>query len=39
LAEEKFYSHISKSGLTLSTRASMVASDLLGMVKMVHLKL
>lgn len=39
LAEEKFYTHIDKSGLTLSTKASMVASDLLGMVKMVYLKL
>lgn len=39
LAEEAFYRHIDKSGLTLSTKASMVLSDLLGMVKMVHLKL
>jgi len=39
LAEEKFYAHIDKSGLKLSTEASMVISDLLGMVKMVHLKL
>ena len=39
LAEEKFYTHINKSGLKLSTTVSMVASDLLGMVKMVHLKL
>ena len=39
LAEEKFYSHIDKAGLQLSTKASMVLSDLLGMVKMIHLKL
>lgn len=39
LAEERFYAHIDKSGLKLSTKASMAASDLLGMVKMVHLKL
>ncbi|MDO4796523.1 MAG: class I SAM-dependent methyltransferase [Coriobacteriales bacterium] len=39
LAEERFYSRIDKSGLQLSTKTSMVASDLLGMVKMVHLKL
>lgn len=39
LAEEKFYSHIDKSVLLLSTKVSMVVSDLLGMVKMVHLKL
>ena len=39
LLEENFYAHISKSGLKFSTKASMVASDLLGMVKMVHLKL
>ena len=39
LAEERFYSHIDKSGLMFSTKVSMVASDLLGMVKMVHLKL
>lgn len=39
LAEERFYAHIDKSGLQLSTKASMMISDLLGMVKMVHLKL
>jgi len=39
LAEERFYAHIDKSGLKLSTKASMAASDLFGMVKMVHLKL
>ena len=37
--EENFYAHISKLGLKFSTKASMVASDPLGMVKMVHLKL
>lgn len=35
----RIYAHIDKSGLKFSTKASMVASDLLGMVKMVHLKL
>ncbi len=39
LAEEKFYARVDKSGLKLSTKASMMVSDLLGMVKMVHLKL
>ena len=39
LAEEKFYAHVDKSGLQLSTKVSMVVSDLFGMVKMVHLKL
>ena len=39
LAEENFYAHISKSGLQLSTKFSMVASDLLSMVKMIHLNL
>ncbi len=39
LSEEAFYRNIDKSGLALSTKASMAASDLLGMVKMVHLKL
>lgn len=39
LAEENFYSHISKKGLKLSTKLSMVFSDLLGMVKMIHLSL
>ena len=36
---QNFYAHIDKSGLQFSTKASMVASDLLGMVKMVHLRL
>lgn len=39
LAEENFYSYISKKGLKLSTKLSMVFSDLLGMVKMIHLSL
>lgn len=39
LAEERFYTYIDKSGLQFSTKASMAASDLLGMVKMAHLKL
>lgn len=39
LAEERFYRHIDKSGLELSTKVSMTVSDLLGMVKMLHLKL
>ena len=39
LAEESFYRHIDKAGLRLSTKVSMRVSDLLGMVKMVHLGL
>lgn len=39
LAEETFYSHISKKGLEFSTKFSMIFSDLLGMVKMIHLSL
>ena len=39
LAEEKHYSHIDKSGLEVATKLSMTFSDLLGMVKMVHLRL
>ncbi len=39
LAEETFYSHISKKGLKFSTKFSMMFSDLLGMVKMIHLSL
>lgn len=39
LAEESFYRHISKNGLKLSTKLSMVFSDWLGMVKMIHLSL
>jgi len=39
LAEENFYRRIPKEGLRLATRVSMGVSDLLGMVKMVHLRL
>lgn len=39
LAEENFYRHISKSGLRLSTKISMIISDRLSMVKMIHLGL
>ncbi len=39
LAEENFYERIDKAGLKLSTKVSMAVSDLLGMVKMLHLRL
>ncbi|MDO4285407.1 MAG: class I SAM-dependent methyltransferase [Eubacteriales bacterium] len=39
LAEEKYYCHINKRGINLSTRINMTVSDLLTMVKMVHLRL
>ncbi len=39
LAEEKYYRHISRAGLGLTARVSMMVSDWLGMVKMIHLKL
>ncbi len=39
LAEEKYYQYISREGLKISTRISMNVSDLLTMVKMVHLHL
>ncbi|MCR5585363.1 MAG: class I SAM-dependent methyltransferase, partial [Lachnospiraceae bacterium] len=39
LSEEMFYTHIVKKGLKLSTKLSMVFSDRLGMVKMIHLSL
>lgn len=39
LGEEKYYSHIPKKGLSFSTKVSMVISDKLNMVKMVHLSL
>lgn len=39
LAEEAFYSHIPKTGLKLSTKASMFFSDRFSMVKMIHLEL
>ena len=37
LAEEKYYSHIKKSGLEFMTKVSMAVSDCFDMVKMVHL--
>lgn len=39
LAEEKYYSHIDKKGLSLSTKISMAVSDKMNMVKMIHMKL
>ncbi len=39
LAEEKYYKHIDKSGIRLSTKLTMICSDLMKMVKMVHLQL
>lgn len=39
LAEEKYYSHIDKEGLELTTKISMFVSDWLNMVKMIQLKL
>ncbi len=39
LAEEQFYSHTDKAGLKFSTKFSMVVSDWLSMVKMIHLSL
>ena len=39
LAEEVFYRHISKKDLSLSTKVSMIVSDRLSMVKMIHLSL
>lgn len=39
LGEEDFYRQIDKAGLKMSTKASMAISDLLHMVKMVHLEL
>lgn len=38
LAEEKYYRHICKKGLAFLTKLSMNVSDVLGMVKMIHLK-
>jgi len=38
LEEENFYKHISRKGLNLITKASMLLSDLFGMVKMIHLE-
>ena len=39
LAEEKYYRYINKKGLDLTTKISMIVSDILNMVKMIHLKL
>lgn len=39
LAEENFYEHIPRAGLSFVTKMSMVIADLLGMVRMIHLKL
>ncbi|BEU88810.1 class I SAM-dependent methyltransferase [Selenomonas sp. TAMA-11512] len=39
LSEEAYYSRIDKSGLSLTTKATMVISDLFRMVKMIHLRL
>ncbi len=39
LAEEKYYRHISREGLKAATKVSMNVSDLLTMVKMVHIGL
>lgn len=39
LAEEKYYRYINKKGLEFNTKISMLVSDLLSMVKMVHLKI
>lgn len=38
LAEEKYYSRTDKTGLSLSTKLTMRGSDLLNMVKMVHIR-
>ncbi len=39
LAEENFYCRIPKAGLQFSTKASMIISDRLSMVKMIHLQI
>lgn len=39
LTEEKYYSHIKKSGLQFITKVSMAVSDCFNMVKMIHLSL
>ncbi len=39
LSEEPFYRHIPRKGLRLSTKLSMMISDRLSMVKMIHLGL
>lgn len=38
LAEEKYYEHTPKDGLSFSTKLTMQGSDLLRMVKMVHIR-
>lgn len=38
VSEEPYYRHIDKTGLKLSTKLSMGASDRLRMVKMVHVR-
>lgn len=39
LREEKYYKHTNKKGMQFMTKSSMIISDLLNMVKMIHLKL
>ncbi|MDO5330532.1 MAG: class I SAM-dependent methyltransferase [Bacillota bacterium] len=39
LSEEPFYKHIDRRGLKAGTKFNMVASDILKMVKMIHLSL
>ncbi len=39
LAEEKYYQHISREGLKMTTKVSMNVSDLFTMVKMIHVQL
>lgn len=39
LKEEKYYNHTPKNGMKFMTKLSMTISDLLYMVKMIHLKL
>lgn len=39
IAEEKYYKYINKRGLELTTKINMLISDVLNMVKMVHLKI
>ena len=37
LTEEKYYSHVHKAGLQFSTKVSMIVSDWMSMVRMIHL--
>ena len=39
IAEESYYKYINKEGLKIVTKISMRVSDLMNMVKMIHLKL